>query len=469
MSAPIVHATDGARERPRIVVVGTGHAGLEAVRALHKADADVLLVDRNNYHKFQPLLYQVATAGLMEGQITQPARHIFQDQDNFEFRMAQAVGVDFDARELLVEPGPPVGYDYLILAAGASTAYFGVEGAQEFGFPLKNIPDAINLRSRILERFEAASANPALIEEGALRFVIVGGGATGIETAGALVELIGRVLSRDFHALDVSRAEVILIEMTNRLLAGYKQDLADYTRRELERRGVEVRLETSVARVTPSEVHLESGEVIPTHTLVWAAGVRANPLADELGVEQARAGRVVVDECLRIPGRPEVFVAGDMAGAVDEEGRLYPQVAQVAIQQGIHAARCIRRALHGEPSEPFRYRDRGTMATIGRNAAVVQFPSGFAMKGWFAWLIWVFVHIVQLIGLRNRWGVLSSWFYNYLTWDRGPRLILTSFPESDEVPHDRPVLTTSPTHPGPDGSLDPHLTESAGQGASKYP
>ncbi len=458
-SVDAARAADGMQPRPRVVVVGTGHAGLEAVRALRKAPVDVLLVDRNNYHKFQPLLYQVGTAGLQPGQITQPARHIFQGQENFDFRMAKVLGVDFEARQVLVDAGPPVWYDYLLLAAGASTAYFGVEGAQEYGFPLKNIPDAINMRSHIIGQFEEANRNPGLIEDGALTFAIVGGGATGVEMAGALVELFERVLKPDFPGLDVARARVILIEMGPELMMAYKPELRAYTQRVLERRGVEIWLNTAVERVTLREIRLKSGDVLLTQTVVWGAGVRANPLADELGVEQTKGHRVVVDEFLQIPGHPEVFVVGDMAGAKDPEGQLYPQVAQVAIQQGIHAARTVERGLRGLEPEPFRYRDLGMMATIGRNAAIVEFPGGFTMKGFPAWLAWAGLHVVKLVGFRNQVGVLLNWIYNYFTYDRGPRLILTTFPETDEVEaYRRAVLTDAPTYSGTDGSHDPKLS-----------
>ncbi|MEP0547927.1 MAG: NAD(P)/FAD-dependent oxidoreductase [Rhodothermales bacterium] len=451
-------AADGMQPRPRVVVVGTGHGGLEAVRALRKAPVDVLLIDRNNYHKFQPLLYQVGTAGLQPGQITQPARHIFQGQENFDFLMAKVLGVDFDARQVLVDVGPPVSYDYLLLAAGASTAYFGVEGAETFSFPLKNVSDAVNLRSHVMGQFEAANRNPGLIEEGALTFAVVGGGATGVETAGALIELFDRVLVKDFPGLDVDRARVVLVEMGPDLMAAYQPELRAYTRRVLEKRGVEVRTETAVERVTARGLNLKSGETLAAQTVVWGAGVRANPLADELGVEQTRGGRVVVDEHLRIPGRPDVFVVGDMAGGTSPEGELYPQVAQVAIQQGIHAARTVERELRGLAPEPFRYRDLGMMATIGRNAAIVEFPGGFTLKGFPAWLAWAGLHVVKLVGFRNQVGVLLNWVYNYFTYDRGPRLILTTFPETDEVePERRAVLATAPTSPAPGGSHDARL------------
>ena len=426
--------------RPHVVIVGVGHAGLEAAKALRKAPVDVTLVDRHNYHKFQPLLYQVATAGLQPGDITQPARHIFHAQRNLTFRLGTVTGVDFDARRVFVEGEAPIPYDYLILGAGASTAFYGVEGAEAHGFPLKNVADAVNLRGHVLLQFEAVSRNPDLIETGALTFVVVGGGPTGVETAGALRELFDRVLAKDFPGLDVQRARVILVEAGDALLVSYKPKLRDYTRRKLEHRGVEVRLNEAVVAVTPEAVRLKGGETIPTRTLVWAAGVRANPLADRLGLEQTRGGRVVVDQTLRVPGRPGVFVAGDLAGATDPAGRLYPQVAQVAIQQGVHAAREVERALRGEAPRPFRYRDKGQMATIGRNAAVLELPNGWTATGWIAWIGWVVIHIVNLAGFRNQLSVFISWVYNYFTYDRGPRLVIPTWPETDEVAAERSAL-----------------------------
>jgi len=416
-------SADGYLPRPRVVVVGVGHAGIEAARALRREAVDVIVVDRNNYHTFQPLLYQVATAGLQPGDITQPARHLFRDQPNVAFRHATVTGVDLDAKLVFLEDGPPLPYDYLVLGAGATAAYYGVEGAAEAGFPLKSAADAIRLRSHVLRCFEEADARPGVIEEGALTFVVVGGGATGVEMSGALRELFDKVLRKDFPALDVDRARAVLVEMAPALMAGYKDELRAYTRRTLEKRGVEVRLSDAVVRATPEAVTLKSGEVIPAWTLIWAAGVRAHPLADALGVEQTSGGRIVVDDALRVPDHPEVFVAGDLAGATDAEGHLYPQVAQVAIQQGRHAARMIRRAMRGLDPETFRYTDLGMMATIGRNAAILQLPTGFTLTGFLAWLGWVVLHVVKLIGFRNRLSVMLNWTYNYFTYDRGPRLI----------------------------------------------
>ncbi|MEM8599251.1 MAG: NAD(P)/FAD-dependent oxidoreductase [Bacteroidota bacterium] len=430
-------SAEGLTHRPRIVVIGSGHAGLEACKALKGEEVDVLMVDRNNYHKFQPLLYQVATSGLQTGHICMPVRHIFQKQDNFDFRLATVRGIDVERQCVLVEEGPPITYDTLIVAAGASVAYYGVEGAEAHGFPLKNVADAVELRAHVLRCFEEANRNPALIEDGMLNFVIVGGGPTGVEMAGGLRELFDEVLRKDYQGLDLDRVRVVLLERAGALMLPYKADLQAYTKDALEHIGVEVRLNTAVTRVEPTQVHLADGEVLPTHSLIWAAGVRANPIADVLaetdGIEQTRGGRLVTDEFLRLPAYPNVYAAGDIAGATDAEGVLHPQVAQVAIQQGIQAAENAIRAHRGLDPEPFVYNDLGMMATIGRNRAILEMPNGTGMKGFIAWCAWVFVHVVKLAGFRNQVAVFFSWMYSYFTWDRTPRLIIDPQPETDEI------------------------------------
>ncbi|GAB5537737.1 MAG: NAD(P)/FAD-dependent oxidoreductase [Rubricoccaceae bacterium] len=438
-------AADGLVPRPRVVVVGVGHGGLECVKALKGEPVDILLVDRNNYHKFQPLLYQVATAGLDVGDITQAARHILHDQDNADFRLATVTGLDASAKLLLTQDGPPISYDHLVLAAGASTAYFGVEGAQEYAFPLKNVPDAVALRSHVLRQVEAANQNPSRIEDGALNIVVVGGGPTGVETAGAMRELFEKVLTHDFPGLDIHRARVILVDGADALMIPYAPELRDYTKRQLEKKGAEVRLGANVTTVTREGVALDDGTNIQARTVVWAAGIRANPLADALAMTQTRGGRVVVDESLRVPDQPDVFVAGDMAGATDPTGDLYPQVAQVAIQQGQHAADQILRQHAGLAPTPFAYKDLGMMATIGRNAAILQLPSGLKMKGRLAWLGWALIHVLALAGFQNKLSVMLSWIYNYITYERGPRLILTAEPEHDDL--DPPIASSRPALP----------------------
>ncbi|MDT0632898.1 NAD(P)/FAD-dependent oxidoreductase [Rubrivirga sp. S365] len=445
--------------RPRVVVVGAGHGGIECVKALGDAAVEVLVVDRNNYNKFQPLLYQVATAGLDVDDITQPIRHIVRRQANTDVLLGLVVDVDFEAKRVLLDGGGAVDYDVLVLAPGASTTYYGVEGAEEHAFPLKNIDDAVSLRSHMLRQFEAASADPSLVGNGVLTTVVVGGGPTGVEMTGAIRELT-HVLAKDFPHLDVSRARVVLVDGDRAPLSGYAPELREYTVEALEKKGAEFRFGTHVERVDVDGVDLQDGGRIDATTVIWAAGVQANPLVDALGLEQTKGGRVVVDATLRVPGRPDVFVIGDSAGASDAEGNLYPGVAQVAIQQGKHVARLVEAAASGAASdEPFVYHDLGQMATIGRNAAVLQMPSGLRMTGFLAWVGWLLVHVVHLVGFRNRTAVLFNWAYNYVAYDRGPRLILTA--EPDPARPARPVLSTAPTvdvaAPPIGGSRDPRL------------
>ena len=380
------------------------------------------MVDRTNYHTFQPLLYQVATAALGGENIAQAVRGIFQDQANFDFRQAEVRGVDWATRTLLTD-GVTIPFDILVLAAGATTETFGVDGVDEHGLFLKSLTDALEMRSHVLRQFERAAAEPRLIDEGALTFVIVGGGATGVELAGAFVELFGKVLTKDFRHHQVPRANVVLIEATDHLLTPYRQSSRHNAVQTLRERGVDVRLNASVDRVTASAVHLRDGSTIAAGTLVWAAGVRASRLADSLGVAQVAGGRIATDDALRVPGLTDVYVIGDMAGSHQADGSLDPQVAPLAIQQGRHVAAEIQRSLDGEPPVAFRYRDRGTMATIGRHAAVAELPLGLHCTGFVAWVLWLALHLVSIIGFRNRVGVLLNWAWNYATSDRGARLI----------------------------------------------
>jgi NADH dehydrogenase len=307
---------------------------------------------------------------------------------------------------------------------------FGIPGVEEHAFPLKNVPDAVTLRNHVLKQFERYDRHEEAVGEGALTFVIVGGGPTGVEMAGALVELFD-TLNDDFAAFDTrAQAQCLLLEMQEDLLPPYQPSLRQYTRRVLEKRGVDVRTRTAVERVETDRVHLQEGGTIPTHTLVWAAGVKASPLADLLGTEQARDGRVIVRPDLSVPEAPNVYVVGDMAAIEGEEG-YEPQLAQVAIQSGRHAAKQIQRQLRGDATESFAYRDYGQMATIGRNAAVAELAGGVTFKGLFAWLIWVFIHIAKLVGFRNRLSALVNWAYNYFTYSRSARLILEDVSETD--------------------------------------
>jgi NADH dehydrogenase len=414
----------GDNHLPRVVVVGAGFGGLKVVQHLRRAPVEVTLVDARNHHIFQPLLYQVATAALNAEEIAQSVRGLFHGYRNFDFRMARATGVDWEGRRLLLEGGDALPFDYLVLAAGAVTNDFAVEGVAQHAFGLKSIEEAIALRSHILCQFEQANGAPSLIERGALTVVVVGGGPTGVEMAGAIVEWFKRLMPRDFPHLDVSRARVVLVEAMNRLLAPFHESLQQNALDTLRRFGVEVRLNEAVTRVTDETVHLKSGEVIRARTVVWAAGMKSSPLAQALGVELGRGGRVVVNPDMSIPGHPDAFVIGDLALGKNPDGTLHPQLAQAALQGGRHVARQIQRRMRNEPTEPFIYRDPGTMATIGRSAAVAQFPGGLKFTGFFAWLMWLFLHLVYLIGLRNRLSVFLDWVWHYFTYDRSARLIV---------------------------------------------
>ncbi len=416
--------------------MGGGFGGIAAARALRSVPVEVTLVDRHNYHGFWPLLYQVATAALGPGDIAHNLRGIFWGDTGIDARMAAVTGIDLDARRVDLDTGPPLFYDSLILAAGSVNDTFGVPGVAENAFPLKSLPDAMALRNHLLEHFEWAHTDPSLVDAGFLTVIVAGGGPTGVEVSGALAELF-RVLERDFPALDVGRASVVLVEMGDHLLSGFHPSSQAAALRTLRARGVDVRLGTRIAQARCDSVTFDDGSVVPTRTLVWAAGVRANPLADTLGVEQARSGTVVVADDLSVPGHPEVFVIGDMAAAQGAHGPL-PMVAPVAQQGARHVAASIDARLSGRSTRAFRYRDKGKMATIGRRSAVADLPFGVRLGGTPAWLSWLGLHLVLLVGFRNRAAVLLNWAWNYVTWDRGNRVILRLREGSTDDPPTRP-------------------------------
>jgi NADH dehydrogenase len=412
--------------RPRVVIVGAGFGGLHAARALGNGGVDVLLLDRNNYHGFWPLLYQVATAGLEPEAIAYPVRAIVRRYANVNFLMAEVVGVDFERRLVLTE-GPSVPYDYLILAAGSANNYFGNQSLAETTFGLKDIDDASRLRNQIISSFERAVWETDPARRQALTTVaVIGGGPTGVELAGALVELLRHPLQRDYPHLDLANARVILIEASNEILTPFPASLRAKALRRLQRMGVDVRLNHRVAGVSGGRIELDDRESLAAETVIWAAGVRAAELADRLQVERARGARVKVQPTLALAGHPEVFVVGDMSYLEGYKGsQPYPQLAPVAIQQGKQAARNILALQAGRPGEPFRYQDRGTMATIGRSVAIMD-AYGLRIIGRVAWWGWLLVHLMWLIGFRNRLVVLANWAYNYFTYDRGVRLITRS-------------------------------------------
>ena len=425
-------------------MIGAGFGGIGAARRLADLPVDVTIIDQRNHHVFQPLLYQVATAGLSPADIALPVRGIFQDDENIDFRWATVESIDFDRQLVLVDTGPALPYDYLVVAAGSQTRWFGIPGVEEHALPMKTLEDATALRAHVLAEFERAAADPQEVDEGALTFVIVGGGPTGVELAGAFVELF-EVLARDFHHLDVGRARIVLIEATDHLLTGFTEKSQRSALDTLKSRGVEVRLGQAVDRVGPGRVHLKGGDVLASNSLVWAAGIQPAPLAAAIGLERGPGGRIVVRRDLRPPQHDNVFVIGDLAAATDHKGRPYLQMASVALQQGHFVGRQVGRLARGRRPRKFRYLDYGEMATIGRNSAVAELAFHIHLRGILGWWAWLLVHLVRLMGFRNRFAVFFNWTWSYLTYDRGARLIV--HPE-DQASHPAPASDTG-TRPRP--------------------
>jgi NADH dehydrogenase len=416
----------------RVVVVGAGFGGLSAARALIGEQVDVTVVDQRNFHTFQPLLYEVATAGLESGDVAYPIRVIFGKADNVAFRMASVTGVDWDRREVLLEDSAPLPFDSLIVASGATAKYFGIPGAAEFSFPLYTLTDARRLRDHILRRLEDVDAHPdGAAARGALTFVVVGGGPTGVEVAGALAELLDVAVRHDGFRFDRSAGRIVLVDALDRLLTPFRETAADYAAGTLSRRGIELRLGHLVKVVRADGVELEDGSVIPTRTVVWAGGVTVEgTVAGDIDAPTGPNGRLVVDHGLAVQGHDDVWAVGDAAavlwgGSGPGADSVCPQVAQVAIQSGAHAARQILARLDGRPTSPFAYKDKGIMATIGRRAAITQFRSGRVVRGTLGWLAWLALHLVYLVGFRNKVVVLINWSWRYLSWGSGPRIIVS--------------------------------------------
>jgi NADH dehydrogenase len=424
---------------PRVVIIGAGFGGLSTAKQLAKAPFNVTIVDRHNYHLFQPLLYQVATAGLSPGDIASPIRGILHRQGNTKVILAKVSGIDTGRREVVAE-GRRIPYDYLVIATGAEHAYFGHDWSS-YAPGLKTIDDATYLRRRILLAFERAETEPDEDERRRLlNFVVVGGGPTGVEMAGAISELAKRALAADFRSIDPRCARIILIEAGPRLLALFSPALSEAARRSLEQLGVEIRLDARVTDCDCSSVSL-GNERLQTRTIVWAAGVKAAPVAGWLGAESDRAGRVKVKADLSVPGHPDIFVIGDAAAATGLDGRPLPGVAPVAKQQGWYVANLLTARAEGRTLPAFRYRDVGSMATIGRKRAVAQIGA-FKVSGLVAWLLWSMTHIFFLIGFRNRLAVAMHWGLNYVTFQRGMRLITGI--SGSRIEDVMPVLATAP-------------------------
>jgi len=456
------------KSTPRVVIVGAGFGGLTAARRIARLPVQVTVVDRKNHHTFQPLLYQVATAGLSPGEIAAPIRWILRSHSNVEVLLEEVVDFNLEQKKVITKQ-QVLEYDFLIIASGATHAYFGHDEWEPLAPGLKTIEDALEIRRRVLLAFELAERQneprnkTAGSQSGSpLQFAVIGGGPTGVELAGTLAEIAHHAMNHEFRNIDPRQTRILLIEGGPRVLATYSEELSRKAEDQLRRLGVEVRTSHMVNRIEPGAVWV-GDEKIAASVILWAAGVAASPLGRKLGVPIDRAGRVLVQPDLSIPGHSEVFVIGDLAALNDENGKMLPGVAPVAIQQGDWVADSIARDLENQTRRNFRYHDKGSLATIGRAAAVAQFgKSGkFHLSGYFAWLAWLFIHILFLIGFRNRLIVMIQWAWSYLTYERGARLITGS----DELPgwtkEDGGATGVSPVHPGADARLTTSTPDAA--------
>jgi NADH dehydrogenase len=412
-----------AATRPRVLVLGGGFAGVGATQKLKDGGVDVVLVDKHDYHTFQPLLYQLATGLLETTGVGHSLRDLVKKQDNVTVHQATVNAIDLEARQVQFTELEPLDYDYLVLGLGAEVNFFGVAGAQEHAFPLYTLPDAVRLKDHVLARWEEADRQPEVVDDGALNIVVVGGGPTGVESAGALAELYRGVLSKDFPHLPQDKARVVLVEHGPSLFPMFKENLRAYTEQALADRTVEVMLGERVESVTPTRVKLDSGTVLEAHTLVWGAGLQGNQLVRSLGLELERGNRIGVGPDLRVHGHPEVFALGDIAAITDTKtDQVLPQLGSVALQSGEHAGETIARIAAGKEPKPFRYKDKGTMATIGRGAAVVQMLGGRTMKGAKAQLAWGTVHLALLPTNEDRAKAVVDWAGAAFTHQRVGRI-----------------------------------------------
>jgi NADH:ubiquinone reductase (H+-translocating) len=409
--------------RPRVLILGGGFAGVGAAQKLKDVDAEVVLVDRHDYHTFQPLLYQLATGLLETTAVGHSIRDLLEGQKNTNVHKATVTAVDLDAREVRFDEISPLAYDYLVLGLGAEVNFFGTEGADEHAFPMYTLPNAVHLKDHLLERWEAAERDPSLVEDGALNIVIVGGGPTGVETAGAVAELYRADFAKDYPSLPQEQACITLVEAGPELFAMFKPKLREYTAKALTDRTVEVHTGAMVSAVSPTRVTLKSGDQLKAHTLVWGAGLQGNPLVQTLGLELERGNRLGVGPDLTLPDRPEVYVLGDLAAIVDEKTQhVLPQLGSVALQSGEHAGESIAHRIAGKKTKPFKYKDKGTMAAIGRRAAVVQMLAGRTMTGTKAQLAWATVHLALLPTNEDRAKAVVDWAGATLTHQRAGRI-----------------------------------------------
>jgi len=406
-----------------VLVLGGGFAGIGAAQKLKKSDVEVVVVDKHDYHTFQPLLYQVATGLLEQPAVGHPIRDLFHDQDNARIHQDHVASIDLDAREVTFDELEPMTYDYLVFALGAEVNFFGVEGATEHAFPLYTLSDAVRLKNHVLRTWEEADRKPALVEDGALNVVVVGGGPTGVETAGAMAELYNGVFKKDYPDVPHDQAKIILVEAGPELFPMFKEDIREYTEKALAKRGVEVMTGEVVESITPQRVTLKSGTELRAHTLVWGAGLQGNELVRSLGLELEKGNRIGVDGELRVPSHPEVFAVGDVAAITDQKtSQVLPQLGSVALQSGEHAGKTIAGRLAGKETKPFKYHDKGTMAAIGRGSAVVQMLGGRTMKGKTASLAWGTVHLALLPTNEDRAKAVVDWAGAGLTHQRSGRI-----------------------------------------------
>jgi NADH dehydrogenase len=410
-------------ERPRVLILGGGFAGVGAAQKLEHAEADVVLVDRHDFHTFQPLLYQLATGLLETSAVGHSLRDLLAKHENTSIHKASVTAVDLEGREVRFDDLAPITYDYLVYGLGAEVNFFGTDGAADHGFPMYTLPHAVRLKDHVLERWEAADRDPSLADDGALNLVVVGGGPTGVETAGAFAELYRAEFARDYKSLADAEARLIVVEAGAELFPMFKPKLREYATKALADRTVEVMTGETVASVSPTRVTLKSGAVLKTHTLVWGAGLQGNALAHSLPIELARGSRIAVNADLQLPGHPEVYVVGDAAAIADpKSGATLPQLGSVALQSGEHVGETIARRLAGKKTKDFAYRDKGTMATIGRRAAVVQMLAGRTMTGTKAQLAWGTVHLALLPTNEDRAKAVVSWAGSAMTHQRVGRI-----------------------------------------------
>ena len=408
-----------------IVILGAGFGGIGALKKLRDANLRITIIDKRDYHTFQPLLYQVATDELGPTEVGFPVRELLHGRQNITFHQATVRSIDLEHKQVIADNVNPIQYDYLVLALGGMVNFFGTPGADQYALPLYTMDDAIRLKEHILKTVEAVDKNPALMDDGALNFCVVGGGPTGVELAGALAELLHADLKADYPNLPVDDAQVLLYEHSPNLLGTFAPKLESYAQKALEERGVKVHTGTGVRKIGPASIDLSTGTTVKTHTTVWAAGLQASPVVKSLGVELAHGGRIPVGPDLQVKDHPGVFAIGDIAAMTDgKTGRLLPGLGSTALQAGRHVGETIKRLLEGKQAEPFEYFNKGTMAQVGRGAAVVELPTGGTITGHLAWLAWLGVHLALLNGAEEKAGIFVDWGWTLLTHKRGKRITL---------------------------------------------